>query len=302
MHVTHLDRVDLNLLTPLAALLDERHVSRAAQRVNLSQPAMSRALQRLRETLGDELLVRGAAGYELTPRAERIQRQLVAVLPRLEILFAGERFDPGTAAEFFRLAGTDYPAMVFGPALFQRVFQQSPHSTVAFRAWHDDVFEDLTRGLTDIVFYGVAAPPALRCEKLFEETFVCVMSADHPLSAHPQLQLDDYLRCSHVLVNVVEGDQTVIDRRLRALGTPRTASLSVPFHAAAPLAVPGTPLVATLPRRMAAQHAHNPALRLVPAPAQIQDMTYYMSWHPRLDDDPAQRWLRDTVRSVTADI
>lgn len=302
MRVTHLDRVDLNLLTPLAVLLEERHVSRAARRANLSQPAMSRALQRLRETLGDELLVRGGSGYELTPRAERVQRQLVAVLPRLELLFAGETFDPAAAAESFRLAGTDYPPMVFGPALFQRVFRQSPHSTVAFRSWHDGVFEDLTRGLTDVVFYGVAAPPALRSEKLFEETFVCVMSADHPLGDRTQLHLDDYLRCSHVLVDIVEGDQTVIDRRLNAIGTPRTASLSVPYHAAAPLAVPGTTLVATLPRRMALQHAQNPALRLVPAPAEIEDMTYYMSWHPRLDDDPAQRWLRDAIRTVTADI
>lgn len=302
MQVTHIERVDLNLLPPLAALLEERHVSRAAARVNLSQPAMSRALQRLREALGDELLVRGAGGYELTPRAERIQRQLVAILPRLEILFAGEAFDPAGAAESFRLAGTDYPPMVFGPALFQRVFQQSPHSTVTFRGWHDNVFDDLVRGLTDIVFYGVAAPPALRCEKLFEESFVCVLSADHPLGSRPQLALDDYLRCSHAVVDIIGGDQTVIDRHLQALGTPRRAGLSVPYHAAAPLAVPGTRLVATLPRRMAEQHAQNPALRLVAAPPEILDMTYYMSWHPRLDDDPAQRWLRDTVRSVTADI
>ncbi|MHA6759539.1 LysR family transcriptional regulator [Streptacidiphilus sp. PAMC 29251] len=300
--MTHIDRVDLNLLPPLAALLEERHVSRAAQRVNLSQPAMSRALQRLREVLGDELLVRGSAGYELTPRAERVQRQLVAILPRLEILFAGEAFDPAAAAESFRLAGTDYPAMVFGPALFQQVFRQSPHSTVTFRGWHDGVFDDLARGLTDIVFYGVSAPPALRSEKLFEETFVCVMSADHPLSGRSRLDLDDYLRCSHVVVNIVEGDQTVIDRHLQALGTPRRASLSVPYHAAAPLAVPGTRLVATLPLRLVAQHAQDPALRLVPAPEEIKDMSYHMSWHPRLDDDPAQRWLRHTIRTVTAAI
>ena len=300
MRVTHLDRVDLNLLTPLAALLEERHVSRAAQRVNLSQPAMSRALQRLRESLGDELLVRGASGYELTPRAERVQRQLVAILPRLEILFAGEAFDPAAAAESFRLVGTDYAPMVFGGELFQQVFRQSPHSTVTFRAWHDGVFDDLARGLTDIVFYGVSAPPALRSEKLFEETFVCVLSADHPLSDRAQLGLDDYLRCSHVAVNVIGGDQTVIDRHLQALGTPRRISLSVPYHAAAPLAVPGTRLVATLPRRLVAHHAEDPSVRLVAAPPEILDMTYYMAWHPRLDDDPAQRWLRRTVRSVTA--
>ncbi|MEK8174932.1 LysR family transcriptional regulator [Streptomyces sp. M19] len=109
--MAHIERVDLNLLAPLAALLAERHVSRAADVAGMSQPAMSRALQRLRETLGDELLVRTPGGYRLTPRAERVQRELRTVLPRLESLFAPEEFDP---AEAFRVAGTDY-AQVFAP-------------------------------------------------------------------------------------------------------------------------------------------------------------------------------------------
>src|SRR2546423_12089284 len=109
MLVTHLEGVDLNLLPPLAALLEERHVTRAAERSGLSQPAMSRALARLRQLLGDQLLVRDASGYVLTPRAERIQRQLAGVMPRLETLFADEVFDPATAQGDYRIAATDYP-------------------------------------------------------------------------------------------------------------------------------------------------------------------------------------------------
>ncbi|MGH3293187.1 MAG: LysR family transcriptional regulator [Trebonia sp.] len=299
MFVTHIERFDLNLLGPLAALLEERHVSRAADRVRLSQPAMSRALQRLRDLLGDELLVRGAGGYQLTPYAERVQRQLAAILPRLEILLAGEVFDPLTAAETFRLASTDYVS-VFGPALFQQIFRQSPHSTVRVETWHEGVLDEVERGAIDLVFYGVAAPPPLRSEPIFEERFVCVMSADHPLAGRTTITLDEYLRCSHVIISIGGGSQPVIDQHLQTLGTPRKASLTLPFHAAAPLAVPGTQLVATLPERLAAQHADNPSIRLVPAPTQIERMSYLMAWHPRINDDPAQRWLRDTVRTVTS--
>ena len=108
MHQTHITGVDLNLLPALAALLEERHVSRAASRVGLSQPAMSRALQRLRRIFDDTLLVSSRDGYALTPRAERIRGRVAAVLPELDALFGSEHFDPTTARESYRLALSDY--------------------------------------------------------------------------------------------------------------------------------------------------------------------------------------------------
>src|SRR5256885_15451916 len=115
MLMPHLDGVDWNLLPPLAALLEERQVTRAAERSGLSQPAMSRALARLRQLLDDQLLVRDRIGYVLTPRAERIQRQLAGLMPRLETLFAAEVFDPATAEDNYRIATTDYPLLLFFP-------------------------------------------------------------------------------------------------------------------------------------------------------------------------------------------
>lgn len=297
MHVTHWERVDLNLIGPLAALLHERHVSRAAERAHLSQPAMSRALGRLRDTLGDELLVRTSGGYELTPRADRLQRQLAAVLPRLDVLFAGEDFDPRTAAETYRLAGTDYPATVFSPDLFRRIFAASPHSTLIFTGWHSDVFDDLERGIVDLVFYGAAPPRHLHKQQLFTEQFVCVLSADHPLATQEQLTLQDYLDCSHVVVDVHDGSQSAVDGHLAALGAQRRSSLRLPYHCAAGPAVRGTHLVATLPKRIVGPAANDPGLRLVLPPKEVEPMAYSMSWHPRLDDDAAQRWLRATIEA-----
>lgn len=299
VRTTQLQRVDLNLLVALAALLDERHVSRAAERIGLSQPATSRALQRLRRTLDDELLVRTRDGYQLTPRAERIRRELAGILPRLEVVFGTEGFEPATATDTFRLMGTDFAASVIGPGLMRRVSTAAPGVSVVFRQWHDGVFEDVSHGLVDLAFAAVSVDPTLRSELLFEERFVCLMADSHPLAGRESLSLDEFLGVAHVVVDVLQGEQSAIDRRLTELGRRRTATLSVPYHSAAVLAVPDTPLVATLPERFVST-LDNPRLRVVKAPAEVEPMPYLMTWHPRLDDDPAQRWLRDLVRAVSA--
>ena len=300
VRTTQLQRVDLNLLVALAALLEERHVSRAADRIGLSQPATSRALQRLRRTLDDELLVRTRDGYRLTPRAERIQRELAGILPRLEILFGAERFDPGTATDSFRLMGTDFTTSVLGPGLLGRMFRAAPGTSMTFLPWHYDVFDDVSHGLVDLAFSGVSVDPALRSELLFEERFVCLMSASNPLADRDMLTLTEFLGATHVMVDVLQGEQSAVDRRLSELGERRRATLSVPYHTAAVLAVPETPLVATLPSRLVSG-VDDPALRAVAAPPEIDTMPYLMTWHARLDDDPAQRWLRDLVRLVAAE-
>ncbi|MFE6488631.1 LysR family transcriptional regulator [Streptomyces sp. NPDC057757] len=300
--MTHIERVDLNLLAPLAALLEERHVSRAAEVAGMSQPAMSRALQRLRDTLGDELLVRTAGGYRLTPRAERVQRQLHGVLPRLEGLFAPEEFDPAEATEVFRVAGTDY-SQVFAPAVFQRVFRKSPRSTLHFRAWHDAIYDDLDRGVVDLVFHARSqAVTALHTENLFDDRFLCVLSTDHPLADRPEITLDEYLDATHVIVGTTGERQTAIERRLENLGVRRRAGLTVPYHSLAELSVHGTGLILTLPARLLAQHRQDPGVRITQAPEEIRPLHYQMSWHPRLDGDLGQRWLRDTIRAVTAEV
>ncbi|WP_194906726.1 LysR family transcriptional regulator [Catenulispora rubra] len=297
-----IESVDLNLLAPLNALLEERHVSRAADRLHMSQPSMSRALQRLRATLGDELLVRGPGGYQLTPRAERIAAELQLALPRLEHVFTGEQFDPAAAARSFRLAGTDYTVSVLSGALLAQVFAQSPGSTVLFSRWHHTVFADAEHGMVDLLVHGGTAPPPLRSQALFEEGYACLVASNHPLARSKArskaVSLADYLDCAHVVVDVTDGRQGHVDRSLEALGRPRRAAVTVPYHTAAAAAVPGTPLVATLPRSFAIQHAAPGTTTVIPAPQEIGPMTYAMSWHPRLDDDQAQRWLRELIATT----
>ena len=246
----NIEGVDLNLLGPLAALLEERHVSRAAERQHMSQPAMSRALRELRAVFDDELLVRSAGAYQLTPRAERLQRELAETLPRLQSLFSIEPFDPRNAGHTFRLASSDFLLSVIAPPLLRQALAQSPGSTFRFDGWSDTVYLDAERGALDIVFTGGAAPPPLRSEPLFEDSYSCLLSAEHPLARAAAPTLDAYLDYDHVVINIAEGRQGAVDIRLGALGRPRRANVTVPYHALAAAVVQDTNLVATLPNRL----------------------------------------------------
>ena len=296
MQLAHIRTSDLNLLLPALVLFEERKISAAADRFHLSQPAMSRLLQRLRETFRDELLVRGASGYELTPRARQLQESLAVLLPELDRLIAGPQFDPARAQETFRIALTDYAALVIAPPLMAALARSSPGITLDLQAWNDRSFNDLERGRLDLAFWVEDAPPPLACAKLFDEDFVCVMDADHPAGDRP-LTVERYLGYPHVVIGVLGGKQTVIELRLEALGIHRNIGLRVPFFAAAVLAVPHTPLIATVPRRMARLYASNPALRLVEPPVALGSFKYIMAWHPRMNGDPAHSWLRDRIET-----
>ncbi|MEU6389412.1 LysR family transcriptional regulator [Streptomyces sp. NPDC046939] len=295
--MTQLRNADLNLLEALAILLEERHISRAADRFLLSQSAMSRTLQRLRDTFGDELLIRTRTGYELTSRGRQIQAELSDILPRLEALLRGGRFDPATATDEFRMHCTDFATSALGPAIFRRVFHEGPRMSLNTLALKDDSFADAEQGRTHVVIAGVMAPAPLRWETLFEEDFVCLLSHDHPFKGQ-RLAIDEFTRYRHVVVALLAGEQAMVEQRLSEAGVRRLAGLRVPYFSAVPLALPGTDLIATLPRRAAAQYVGNRAYRVVEAPQELLSFPYGMAWHPRVDADPAHRWLRDVIRDA----
>ena len=182
MHMEHINRADLNLLRTLFALLEERHVTRAAKRCFLSQPAMSRALERLRQTFDDELLIRVGRRYERTARGERVLRDLESLLPRLELLLKGQHFDPVRSEERFRLTMTDHAGVVLLPDLVRRVSGIAPHVRIEVMPWSSGRFEDLEAGRLDLILdaAGVPAPQTLNCEVLFTDFLVCVVASHHP--------------------------------------------------------------------------------------------------------------------------
>jgi DNA-binding transcriptional LysR family regulator len=294
MRYEHIRRADLNLLQTLVVLLEEKHVSKAAERCFLSQPAMSRALERLRETFNDELLVRHRGGYERTRRGDRLLKELGSVLARLESLLQGDSFDPALCEERFKVAMTDHASFVVLPQLVERIGSVAPKARLEIAAWGDTRFADLESGKLDLVLDMFGAPKNLESQVLYDDHFVCVVAASHPLRSR-RVSLERYLKYPHILVNVLSGQQTPVDRPLAALGKTRPVGLTMPYFGPAVLALARTNMILTIPNRMALKLAKGPAFRTMLAPSVFKRFRYEMIWHPRLNADPVHKWFRNQV-------
>jgi DNA-binding transcriptional LysR family regulator len=295
MREVHLRNLDLNLLQPLHALLEERHVTRAAKRSFLSQPAMSRALERLRAMFGDPLLVRSGRAYERTVRGERVLRELEALMPRLEVMVRGEQFDPARSQERFRVAMTDHASMILMPSLVARARRAAAHVKLEVSAWRAQAYADVTAGRIDMALSAEEAPPALETEVVFDLDFVCLVGSALRVRTR-RFTLKQYLQLPHALVETLEGQQTLVDRPLAQLGAKRRVALSLPFFVPAIFAIAQTDLILTVPRRLARMTAAMAGVRVVEAPREIKAFPYFMAWHPRLTAEPAHAWFREQVR------
>jgi DNA-binding transcriptional LysR family regulator len=295
----HAYPADLNLLGPLYALLDERHVTNAAVRCGLSQPAMSRALRRLRQTFGDELLVRTTGVYERTPRGERLLLELQDIMPRVERAIRGDRFDASTSRERFQIVTTEYAGAVVVPTLYERLASVAPHMRLTVLAWDDGSVATVEAGRADLAIAGLHRPPGLDSEELFVDEFVCLVAQSHPIGAR-RLTLERYLAYGHVTIAMRKGRQPWIDDVLAERGAERRVAMRTPFHLSAILATARSQLICTLSRRLAVQLAPIANLRIVRAPDEFARFVYGMAWHRRLRDDPAHAWLRAQVRAVSA--
>ena len=213
MQDVHLRQLDLNLLHALNALLEERHVTRAARRCNLSQPAMSRAFERLRNMLGDALLVRSGRAYQRTVRGERLLQDLQSLMPRLEALVRGEAFDPVRSRDRFRIALTDHASAVLLPPLLERIRAEAPGITLEVSVWQSRMYDDVAAGRLELALSAEAVPASLETEVLYHETFVCIVGAGCQTRTR-HFTLKQYLDRPHAVVETWERQQTPVDRRL----------------------------------------------------------------------------------------
>jgi DNA-binding transcriptional LysR family regulator len=244
------------------------------------------------------LLLRTAKGYEPTPQGERLLKELEVMLPRLDRLIAGSGFDPATEHTSFRIAATDNATSNIAPVLCREVMPTAKQVRFTFVAWRDDVFDDLSHGSLDLALIGDEGhvPTQLQTEVIYEEEFVCVVSAQARYSR--QITLKQYLSAEHIGISVAEGSQNIPEKRLAADGHRRRSVITVPYFGAALRCVVGTELIATVPRRFAAEEAHNPAIKILKPPPQMTGFKYLMIWHPRVTTDAAHSWLRTTVSNA----
>ena len=301
MRGVHLRDIDLNLLHALHALLAERHVTRAAKRCFLSQPAMSRALERLRQMFGDLLLVRTGRAYERTVRGERVLRELESLMPRLEAMVRGEEFDAARSQERFRVAMTDHAATVLMPPLMERIRTAATNVQVDASAWNDRVYEDVAAGRIDTALSAEAPPPVLETEVLYEEDFVCLVGRAQQIRTR-RFTLKEYLDLPHAIVETWGGQQTPVDRPLAERGLRRRAVLRIPFFVPTIFTVARSDLVLTVPRRLGKIAAATAEVRVVEPPHEIKGFSYFMAWHPRLTPEADHAWFRDQLRMAAGSI
>src|SRR5215469_5958861 len=178
MRITHLRQADLNLLVVFTAVAEERNITRAASRLLLSQPAVSRALRRLRDMFHDDLLIRTPNGYEPTPKGERLLQELATMLPRLDRLMAGGDFDPSNEEATLRIAATDHAALLLVPPLYKSVLSKSTKVDFSFVPLHVGQYEALEKGRLGLVLNADhdTSKSDFRKEMIFEVDFVCVVS------------------------------------------------------------------------------------------------------------------------------
>jgi DNA-binding transcriptional LysR family regulator len=289
--------VDLNLLIPLKALLHERNVTRAAERIHLSQSAMSRALDRLRSELGDELLVRVGRNYELTPRGSELLDELAQVMPRLARLWAGETFSPARSEGHIRLAMNDYASSVVLAPFAEICGRLAPGITLEAVPWHERAHEESGLVTTHLILSPLPMPPKFRAEPLFDDVFLCVLGRK---LKHRKafLTIQDYLSFRHISVETQPNQQSLIDRPLGKAGLQRRLAVQLPYFLAAIRMLETTDLALTMPARIAEQVAALHGLASLRAPKEIPPIRYSMVWHPRFDGDALHMWLRETVRLI----
>jgi DNA-binding transcriptional LysR family regulator len=294
---------DLNLLRALDALLVARSVSGAARRLDLSQPATSAALARLREILHDPLLVRSGNRMVATPLAEELQPRLARILEDIgTALSAAAKFDPATTERHFRIGANDYATLALLAPLAQQLRQVAPRATLEILPFDTAQDISLVSRELDLVVADQWSVRSIRdLETLFHESFVSIARADHPrLSRRPTLE--EFLAEDHALISTHGVVPGVVDLALEGLTQMRRVALTVPHYLAAPIIVAHTDLVMTLPRRVADCFARVYSLRTFPPPLELEGFDVVMASHPRSVAEPPIQWLKQVVRAVAADV
>jgi DNA-binding transcriptional LysR family regulator len=297
--------LDLNLLRVFDAVMAEGSLTRAAQRLAMTQPAASHALKRLHLAVGEELLLRTAFGMRPTARAEALWPQVRAALAQLQGALSPRSFDPTTDAATFSIAMADATAAMLLPPVVSAIEEQRalanirtlPLTTRDPRRLVEDGDADLAVGyfpnaIAAIVAQGTDA--TLHHRQLYATEYICVMRRDHPL-ADQELTLDTFVDAHHLLVTFSGRAHGFVDEALATLGRQRRIVLTVNQFATAGSVVARSDLLTVLPRQFLPATGAEHRLIEKPIPLALGAVNVEMVWHLRKDDDPAHRWLRERV-------
>jgi DNA-binding transcriptional LysR family regulator len=297
-----MSRIDLDQLADLDALLREGSVARAAERLHLSAPAMSRRLARLRRSFGDPLFV--LAGRQLVPteRALALQPRVAALLDEARAVLAPPRLDLARVERTFTIRANDGLVGAWAARLAARVTAAAPGVRLRFMPRADKDMAALRDGEVDLDIGVLDAPaPEIHSQPLLRVRFVVVLRAGHPQAARPRLSAARFAALDHVVTSRRGRSAGPVDVALRAAGLKRRVALIVPgFQAALEVAL-ASDFAACVPEPFARWSTAAARLRVLPMPVPTPPVEVTLSWHPRLQGDLLHRWLREQVKAVTAE-
>ena len=309
------DKIDLSLIRVLHTVITERSVSRAAIRLQSSQPAVSAQLRRLRELTGDPLLVRSGQTMAPTDVALNLLKPAAAILQHAQSMFgqtnAVRGFDAQTSTLTFRIATTDYLDPYFLPELTLHLRRLAPHIRVEVVQLSADLDyrRALARGEVDLVIGNWLEPSdELHLGRLVSDEVVCLVSQDHPAARLPKegkraWTVDQYLACEHVAPPPMHpGALGIIDEHLAMQGLRRNIMVRNPHFAQLPYMVAGSLLVLTTGRRFCERYAQQLRVKIIRCPVAFPTMNYYQLWHDLTHHSAASRWLREQVREVVRNL
>lgn len=298
-----LREIDLNLLVVFNQLLLDRSVSTAAEKLGLTQPAVSNALKRLRAVLKDELFLRTSRGMEPTPYALYLAEPVIYALNALQAaLTTRDSFDPKTSLRNFQLAMTDIGEMYFMPSLMVALSRMAPNIRISTVRPHSaNLKEDMESGTVDL---ALGLLPNLQAgffqRRLFRHKYVCVFRQGHPLAQSP-MTLKQFTELDHVGVISANTGHGEVDGLLERAGIKRKMRLVVPHFIAVGHILQTTDLIATLPERFAQRCEVPFGLVSSPHPARIPDIAINLFWHAKFNRDPANMWMRQLLVELFAD-
>jgi DNA-binding transcriptional LysR family regulator len=292
------NHLDLNLLVALDILLEEQNITRAAERLHMTQSATSGVLGRLRTFFEDELLVQVGRKMQPTPYALELATPVREVLLTIRSsITTKQAFDPASSKRHFKLTASDYLITVLFSRVIQKIHEQAPHITFDMLAPNDG--ELLVRGEIDLMIvperYVIEGHPA---QLLFEEEHVCVVWQGNK-QVGEQLTLEQYMEMGHVSVGFGRNRSLSIeDWFVSQYGFNRRLEVITHDFNTLPQLVIGTQRIATMHRRLALLYARYLPLRILPAPVKIPAMREFMLWHRSMDGDPMHRWLRERIHEL----
>ena len=298
-------KLDLNLLPIAFALYDELSVSRAAQKLGMSQPAVSRALHKLRTIFNDQLFIRAPTGVTPTPRAHTLVRVTRPLVERLrEDLLTEERFNPALSTRTVSIALSDVGEMVFLPKLLERLRARAPQCMIRSVSMPPgQLVHGFEKGEIDLAvgYFPDLTKHNFLQQRLFTHHFACLMRAGHPRRAK-RLSLEDFLAMEHAVVHAEGRSQEIFERFLERKRIRRKVVLLTPHFLSIPIIIAGSDLVATVPHALATYFVRmSRDLAFAMPPFDIAGFDVKQHWHRKFDNDPRTRWLREQVANLFND-